>query len=152
LSRICFISLSLAILAGTAARAGELTLSQEESEVIAQTNAERKAAGLPELSISPQLMEAARKHSSNMAANSRLDHTLGGRSVSDRVRSEGYSFRSCGENIAWNQSSPLAVLRSWMSSSGHRANITSRNFTEIGVAVSVNARGERYWTQVFAAR
>ena len=38
----------------------------------------------------------------------------------------------------------------WMNSGGHRANILSQQFTEIGVAVAVNARGERYWTQVFA--
>ena len=42
------------------------------------------------------------------------------------------------------------AMRTWMNSAGHRGNILSREYTEIGVAMAVNARGERYWTQVFA--
>jgi uncharacterized protein YkwD len=36
-----------------------------------------------------------------------------------------------------------------MGSEGHRANILNVEYAEIGVAVARNARGERYWTQVF---
>ena len=96
-----------------------------------------------------RLLQAARDHSANMARNSRLDHFLEGKSPSDRARAAGYASSGVAENIAWNQQSPTEVLKSWMSSSGHRANILNRGYTEIGIAVAVNSRGERYWTQVF---
>ena len=127
----------------------EFVLSEEEKSVLDLTNAQRKASGLPELAVNEKLFQAARDHSSNMARNSRLDHFLEGKSPSDRARAAGYSSFGVAENIAWNQQSPDAVLQSWMSSSGHRANILNRGYTEIGIAVAVNSRGERYWTQVF---
>jgi uncharacterized protein YkwD len=127
----------------------EFTLSDEEKSVLELTNNERKAAGLPVLVVNEKLFQSARDHSANMARFSRLDHYLEGKSPSDRARAAGYASFGVAENIAWNQQVPTDVLRSWMSSSGHRANILNRGYTEIGIAVAINARGERYWTQVF---
>lgn len=128
--------------------ARKFALSKEERAVLDRTNAERKAAGLPALAANEQLFDAARKHSANMARQSKLDHLLDG-TPADRVRAAGYVFRAIGENIAWNQPDAAEVLQSWMESPGHRANLLSREYTETGIAVAVNARGERYWTQVF---
>jgi uncharacterized protein YkwD len=125
-------------------------LTEEEKAVLDLTNAQRRAAGLPELVANERLFQAARAHSANMARQCRLDHVLDGRDMSWRVRSAGYAFRAAGENIAWNARDAGAALRIWMSSDGHRANILNQQFTEIGVAVAINERGERYWTQVFA--
>jgi uncharacterized protein YkwD len=145
------LTLALTLTQAGFVRAQGPALSSEESQVLEQTNAQRRAAGLSELRVNSQLMDAARRHSSNMAAHNKLDHGLGG-SVGDRARAAGYSFSRCGENIAWNQTSPADVLRSWMNSAGHKANIMNSGFTEIGMAVAVNARGERYWTQIFGSR
>jgi uncharacterized protein YkwD len=127
----------------------KLKLTEEEQAVLDQTNAQRKAAGLPELVPNEKLFEAARAHSANMARHNRMSHVLDGKTHADRARAAGYEGWYLGENIAWNQRTAEEVLGSWMRSSGHRANILSRTYTEIGVAVSVNERGERYWTQVF---
>jgi uncharacterized protein YkwD len=124
-------------------------VSAEEKAVLDETNSQRRAVGLPALVPNERLFQAARAHSANMARYSRLDHNLEG-DVSTRVRSSGYRLWTAGENIAWNSPDAAAALRMWMNSGGHRANILSQQFTEIGVAVAVNARGERYWTQVFA--
>ena len=56
---------------------------------------------------------------------------------------------SLGENIAWGGAAlaePAAIVRMWMHSPPHRANILSRRFREIGigVAVGVPLRGARY--------
>ncbi|MDE5753217.1 MAG: hypothetical protein K2H89_01530, partial [Oscillospiraceae bacterium] len=52
---------------------------------------------------------------------------------------------SVGENIAWGYATPEAVVKGWMSSEGHRANILGSNFRYIGVGyVDGN-----YWTQLF---
>ena len=49
-----------------------------------------------------------------------------------------------GENIAKGYRSPAAVVRGWMHSKGHRANILSPKFTHLCVGV---CRG--YWVQTF---
>ena len=127
----------------------EFVLTDEEKGVLELTNAERNAAGLPALGVNEKLFQAARDHSANMARQGRIDHFLDGRSPGERARAAGYGSATIAENVAWNQSSPNEVLRSWMSSSGHRANLLNRGYSIIGIAVAVNARGERYWTQVF---
>jgi uncharacterized protein YkwD len=53
-----------------------------------------------------------------------------------------------GENIAWNQKTPEEAVKAWMDSPGHRENIVEPRYTEIGVAVMKNEKGERYWVQV----
>ena len=62
----------------------------------------------------------------------------------------GVSYARAVENIAYGQSAPEAVVQSWMSSSGHRANILSSSFTTIGVGCTV-VNGTAYWAQLFTA-
>ena len=127
----------------------KLKLTEEEKGVLERTNAERKAAGLPELVPNAKLFQAARDHSANMAKLNRMSHILNGRTHADRAAAAGYAYTFLGENIAWNQRDAAQVLECWMRSAGHRANILNRNYTEIGIGVAVNERGEHYWTQMF---
>jgi uncharacterized protein YkwD len=39
----------------------------------------------------------------------------------------------------------------WMSSAGHRGNILSNTYREIGVGVAAGSNGRKYYCQVFAA-
>lgn len=133
------------------ASAQKIVLSETENAVLEKTNAERKAAGIPPLAIDAKLLQAARSHSANMAKQEKLEHTLDEKTVADRVRATGYGYSRVGENIAHNQETPAEVLKDWMESEGHKKNILNADFTHIGVAVATNAKGERYWTQVFAA-
>ena len=50
------------------------------------------------------------------------------------------------ENIAYGQRTPQAVVNAWMNSSGHRANILSASYTQIGVGYVASGN---YWTQMF---
>ena len=129
----------------------KLELTDEEKGVLDRTNAERKAAGLPELVPNAKLFQAARDHSTNMAKQGRMSHVLDGRTHTERAAAAGYPYAYLGENIAWNQRDATEVVECWMRSAGHRANILSRNYTEIGLGVAVNERGERFWTQVFGS-
>lgn len=129
---------------------GAFKLSDEERAVLDLTNVERQKVRLPALKPSAQLFEAARTHAANMARQGSLDHFLGGTTPAGRILATGYRFSACGENIAWNQTAPKDALTSWMNSYGHRGNILNGGYAEIGVAVAKNARGERYWIQVFA--
>ncbi|MFD2351665.1 CAP domain-containing protein [Nonomuraea ferruginea] len=50
------------------------------------------------------------------------------------------------------QRTPADVVKAWMNSSGHRANIMNCSYNLIGVGAVKNSSGQIYWTQNFAAR
>jgi uncharacterized protein YkwD len=126
-------------------------LSAEEQGVIDLTNAERKKAdkSLEPLKMNPKLMEAARKHAANMAAQEKLEHELDCKTPADRAEAAGYEWSAIGENIAQGQETPKKVVAGWMDSPPHRGNILNSEYTEIGVAVAKSKSGELYWVQVF---
>ena len=61
---------------------------------------------------------------------------------------------ACGENIAAGQATPEDVMKSWLSSSGHKANILSPEYTKMGLGYSNSGCGagkySYYWAQEFA--
>ncbi|MET7762689.1 CAP domain-containing protein [Streptomyces sp. NPDC005393] len=122
------------------------------SEVVALTNAERAAARLAPLAPDPRLTTAAQAHSDDMVARDFYAHTgPEGHQPWDRARAAGAPHRGIGENIACGQRSPAEVVRGWMDSPGHRANILKPDFTHIGVGYATGSRAGTYWTQVFGA-
>lgn len=124
----------------------------ELKELLEQHNAERGDRGLAPLTAHPALNAAASKHATWMAANNTMSHTGAGKSsVSQRVRAEGVTFNYVGENIANGYPNPTAVFKGWMGSSGHRANIYNRNYTNIGLGVA-SRQGKKFWCVVFAGK
>ena len=111
--------------------------------VLCLHNRERAERGLSKLKENPKLRRAAERHSSHMVGASFFDHTSpGGADMVDRVRRTGYTSNArswaLGENIAWGSgrlASAAQIHRSWMRSSGHRANILQRSFREIGIGI-----------------
>ncbi|MFA8436007.1 MAG: CAP domain-containing protein [Marinifilaceae bacterium] len=94
-----------------------------------------------------QLESAAFKHSRDMESLNYFSHTSkNGQSFGDRILKEGYTFKAAGENIAKGHPSEETVVKGWLASKGHCANIMSASFTEMGVA-----RSGEYWTQDFGA-
>jgi uncharacterized YkwD family protein/spore coat assembly protein SafA len=121
-----------------------------EKEVVRLVNEIRVKNGLRELTYDWQLSRVARIKSQDMRDNRYFSHTsptYG--SPFDMMKSFGISYRSAGENIAKGQSSPEAVVRAWMNSPGHRANILSKSFTHIGVGY---AKSGHIWTQMFISK
>jgi uncharacterized protein YkwD len=122
--------------------------------VIQLTNAERSAAAVSALATNSRLVLAAQLHANQMAEVQQMEHDLPGAtypSPADRLAAAGYAWRTYGENIAFNYRTPDEVMRGWMGSSGHRANILNNSFTEMGAAVARDTQGRPYWVQVFAA-
>jgi uncharacterized protein YkwD len=128
----------------------DVKLTPVEREIIRLTNLRRKKADLEPLSVSKSLMEAARQHARNMARQRKMSHELDGKRMGDRLTATGYVWTSCGENVAFKQRSARQVVANWMGSPGHRKNILSDKFTEIGVGVALDRRGLPYFCQVFA--
>ncbi|WP_219825727.1 CAP domain-containing protein [Nonomuraea typhae] len=133
----------------TATQPGGGVGSAVEEEVVRLTNAERTAGGCKPLTHDPKLNAAARGHSNDMAAKNYFSHTSqDGRSPGDRIKAAGFSpISTWGENIAKGQPTAASVVKGWMNSPGHKANIMNCNFTLIGVGH--DAKGP-IWTQVFA--
>lgn len=131
-----------------------LTIPQEdalvleyESEVIRLVNEIRVRNGLKPLTANWELSRVARYKSRDMVDNRYFSHTspVYG-SPFQMIRNFGLTFRSAGENIAYGQRTPQAVVNAWMNSSGHRANILNASYTQIGVGYVASGH---YWTQMF---
>ncbi|TBL31668.1 CAP domain-containing protein [Verrucosispora sp. SN26_14.1] len=124
--------------------------TSQAAEVVRLVNVERAKEGCGALSIDDKLMTAAQRHSQDQADTQNMSHTgSDGSNPGTRLDRVDYTWRTYGENVAWNQRTPAAVMDAWMNSEGHRANILNCAFTEIGVGVA-SSNGP-YWTQVFAA-
>lgn len=123
------------------------SISAFENEVIRLVNEIRVQNGLKALTANWELSRVARYKSQDMADNRYFSHTsptYG--SPFQMIKAFGLSFQTAGENIAYGQTTPQAVVDAWMNSSGHRANILSASYTQIGVGYAANGR---YWTQMF---
>jgi uncharacterized protein YkwD len=128
------------------------TATSVERSVWTLTNQERAEYNLAGLSLNGDLVASARAHSADMAAQNYFDHTdLEGGSPGDRIAASGYEARSWGENIAAVYATPQAVVDGWMNSEGHKANILSENFCDIGVGYAYDGESQygHYWTQHF---
>jgi uncharacterized protein YkwD len=117
------------------------------------TNAARASARVPVLRANSRLMQAAQLHARQMARLGRLDHVLPRADYprpEDRLKKARYAWQAWAENVALGQRDPDQVVRSWMKSRPHRANILNREVTEIGVGYARDAKGQVYWVQLFA--
>ncbi|MEO1525718.1 MAG: CAP domain-containing protein [Planctomycetota bacterium] len=117
--------------------------------VVERSNRHRKANGVGPLMMSNTLAAAAQKHADAMARRKTLAHQLDGRGFVDRAQDEGYSFLAGAENIAEGAWSSEHVVEMWMRSPGHRKNLLSGDYTEIGIGTAWAEDGTRFDVQVF---
>lgn len=113
--------------------------------VVSQVNATRRRAGVNPLVVDARLARVARGRSAAMAARQRLSHLGWERGL----REAGTRSDVIGENVAYNYATAADVMRSWLTSAGHRANIVSPMFRRIGVGCVIDADGRRWWAQDF---
>jgi uncharacterized protein YkwD len=71
-----------------------------------------------------------------------------GSTLRARVSASGYlrgaRAWSAGENIAWGagrDATPASIVRAWMNSPGHRENILTAGFRDIGIGIALGAPG-----------
>lgn len=121
-----------------------------EEKVVQLTNQERAKAGLPALKSNWELARVARFKSEDMRDKNYFDHnspTYG--SPFDMMKNFGIKYQSAGENIAAGQKTPEEVVKAWMNSPGHRANILNSSYNQIGVGYAKGGSYGVYWTQQF---
>ena len=122
-------------------------LYDEAYKILQRVNKERKAAGVPPLTMNKTLMKGAMKRSAELSIYYSHTRPNGASCFSiEELSKIGYNF--AGENIAANYSDATSVMNSWMKSSGHKKNILSSKFKSIGIGVFKH-NGSLYFTQVF---
>ena len=119
----------LVLLPSTAAAAN---LTRAEARLLQDLNRVRAAHGLAPLRFDPRLQRAARAHSRDMLTTGVFQHgAFGARLISFDVRGS-----LLGENLAWGtgaKGTAGGVLRGWLASPEHRANLLRPGFTRIGI-------------------
>ncbi len=117
------------------------------SKLLNLVNKARNENGLSSLTLNSSLSNVAQKKAEDMKNNNYFSHTsptYG--SPFDMIKSFGINYKTAGENIAMGQKTAEAVFNAWMNSSGHRANILNKNFTQMGIGYT---SGNTYWSQMF---
>ncbi len=129
------------------------TTVDAEHRLLALVNRDRQAAGLAQLAWDDKIAAVARGHSEDMRRTKNVAHispTTG--SAADRVRAAKIKTAVVLENVARAYGVGEAH-QGLMNSPGHRANITSRAATHLGIGVvfgeEVSGRREIFITQVF---
>jgi len=150
------LGLSLALLWALPTEAAQAGEPDGEQRVVDLVNQIRVGAGLPALSVSAELTTSARRYAGYMAAAGFFGHQgPDGSTVVTRARAAGYvGWTYLGENLAAGQPDPQSVVRAWMDSPSHRANLLSPLAREIGIGhvYQPGSRYGHYWAGEFGAR
>ncbi|MEO6119894.1 MAG: CAP domain-containing protein [Terriglobales bacterium] len=120
-----------------------------EQRIFKLVNQARADRGLEPLKWNRKLGEAAAEHLVKMIEKRQLSHRFPGEpALSDRIAATGLRFNASAENVGyatdWEDLHP-----GWMRSAGHRANILSAAYDEVGIAVALGPNGY-YAVQNFA--
>jgi uncharacterized protein YkwD len=119
-----------------------------EQVVLALTNQLRVGRRVAPLRPSDALAAIARRHSQDMLTRGYFDHcTPEGLHSADRIAKGGLAFDATGENIYMIRDTAAgpadlasAMVKGWMNSRGHRANMLAPDYRVVGVGVVATPR------------
>jgi uncharacterized protein YkwD len=134
---------SAAACADETSHAAELSDYQLESSITCLINERRAESSRKPVQANARLRHAAVTHSQSMVSGGFFSHTSpNGSSFVDRIESAGYMRGArlwlVGENLVWGTgelSTPASLVKAWMESPAHRANLLRGRFKEVGVGV-----------------
>ena len=126
---------------------GQAAVEDLRAATLCLMNAERTARALGRLQAEPVLGRVASSYARQMVRGQFFDHTSpAGSTMLARIKATTYlrevTSWSVGENLAWvsgNLATPRAMVRAWMQSAEHRANLLDRHFADIGIGVAAGA-------------
>ena len=121
------------------------------SAILCLHNRIRADRGLPLLKENARLRRAAVAHSADMVSRGFFEHTTpNGVTMVERIMASRYASPragwALGENLAWGTgalATPQAIMKAWMDSPGHRANVVKRAYREIGIGVVTGVPSDR---------
>lgn len=122
------------------------------NEVLRLCNEERAKEGLKPLALMDDLNFIAQIRTDEQVEVGDISHTRpDGTKWTSVFNNVNVKKRSWGENLIMNYGSAESVVRGWMSSPGHRANIMRPEFTHMGLGVSFSGSDYSSYivTQIF---
>lgn len=120
-------------------------INEYKNRILELVNIERKNRSIPPLSEADQIIkdyadlraeEVVKKFSHSRPDGSEFFSGI-----------SGYSF--VGENIAGGLFTPEEVVKGWMNSEGHRANILKPEYTTLAIGFSQGGKYKVNWVQIF---
>ena len=117
-------------------------------DVLNLVNKERAKHGLKPLRLENDLNQYAQIRAKECIK--KFSHTRpNGTGFETVIKVKNYA--TVGENLQAGATSPEQVVYEWMHSPGHRANILSSDYEELGVGYvyDENSKYRHYWTQLF---
>jgi uncharacterized protein YkwD len=144
---------TLSIAADRVDRAAPSSQEEAEERMLQLVNEDRAQQKLPPLSLDPRLVAVARSHSQEMHDTGIVAHVSPRTGdASDRVKAANIKSAVVLENVARAYGVGEAQ-EGLMNSPGHRANILSRDATQVGIGIvlgeEVSGRRELLITQLF---
>jgi uncharacterized protein YkwD len=117
-------------------------------DILQDVNAYRTKHGLNTLQLRQDMCVEALKHSHDMAAHRMSFGHEGFFSRVKHIYAHTAHPNGAAENVAYNYKDGHDVVKNWLTSSHHLANIRGHyNYTGIGLAR--DSRGKLYFTQLF---
>jgi uncharacterized protein YkwD len=135
---LCAAVAAAAVPAAEGATQAEIT---GQSQLLKEVNRARTSRGLTPLHLNAVLSRPARAHSVYLARERKLDHNgADGKPFYVRIYRAGYSRqKAVGENLGMASGCSTSLSRTmvnmWLKSPGHRRNLLSPRFKNIGIAV-----------------
>jgi uncharacterized protein YkwD len=133
---VCLLAL---VLLGSVASPAQATFSARawRLELLHRINHYRSNHGVHRLKLGPHLGDAASAHSLYMSRHHLMTHySSSGATWLTRLRSYGFHGNWAGENLGVGLWSPRRMLRAWIASPPHRANLLNGHYRWIGIGIS----------------
>jgi uncharacterized protein YkwD len=137
------------------------TIKAQEGAMACMVNFARQRAGLPKLRDSGTLDGSAANKGGDILRCNQFSHEACGRNFLYWFRRSGYLPTNCwwaGENLAWGTAglgSARSVLRAWLRSPPHRANILDPDYHQLGLDLQIGnlagASDAHLWVNHFGA-
>jgi len=149
------------------------TTQQKLLDAINKERSESRTCGsrgtfpaVPSLTWNDKLHSSALEHVTDLAFSDTFAHDGSGTKYDitgngkpskfyERIVHNGYSnYYSVGENIAGGQRNVEEVMKAWMASPGHCANIMKATYTQVGIAIIIkpDSSYQIYWGQNFGSQ
>jgi len=120
--------------------------SSEELELLNLINQYRASQNKPQLQLINHISYKSQEHNIYMIDNNVIGHYNFEQRANNLIQVLGAV--SVAENIAYNYSTPQAVLHVWLNSHNHKA-VLDGDYTHFGASITINESGNKYYTNIF---
>ncbi|MEP1488101.1 MAG: CAP domain-containing protein [Algibacter sp.] len=117
-----------------------------EVEILELINNHRLSMGLNPLSDMPVVKSVAYSHTDYMVDNNQVSHD-NFFTRSDYLK-ENAGAKKVSENVAYGYTSAESVVKAWIKSEGHKANIEG-DYSNFDISAEKSEEGKWYYTNIF---